>query len=148
MSDEFEAAVGALRDALGAEHAAVWVYGLASAFAEEQRVSSAVDEALAEHERLRDTAEKALHDVQRTPGPAAPAYDVGQEVDDQSSAIQALLTVEHDCQVGWRSVLENAQDPHIRRMALDGLTTTATRATRWRLTIGEQPAAQTFPGQP
>ena len=82
-----------------------------------------------------------------TPTPAQPAYAVG-DVGDQKQAIELLITAESDCQVGWRSVLDNAEDPGLRRLALDGLTTSATRATRWRLTVGRQPAVENFPGQP
>lgn len=147
MNEQSEPAVGALRRVLGAEHAAVWVYGLASAYATEQRVSEAIEQAREEHERSRDAAERALRGAGQQPPTAAAAYDVGREITDQTSAIQTLLTAEHDCQVGWRSVLENAGGA-TRRIGLHALTTSATRATRWRLTIGETPAAEQFPGQP
>jgi uncharacterized protein DUF4439 len=138
----------ALRNALGAEHAALWVYGLASAFAGGARVRSAIDDAAEQHRRLRDTAERALRDAGQTPPAAQPAYDVGEPVGDQKAAIGLLVKAETDCEIGWRSLLENTEDPALRGIALDGLTTSATRATRWRLTIGRQPAAQAFPGQP
>lgn len=147
MSELSDGAAEALRDALGAEHAAVWVYGLATAFAREPRVTSAVGDAMEQHRRLRDTAEQLIKDAGQTPPAAQPAYDVGQ-VDDQGSMLQALIRVENDCQVGWRSVLERGDDAELRRTALDGLTTSATRATRWRITAGQRPGAQQFPGQP
>ncbi|CAM05113.1 uncharacterized protein DUF4439 [Saccharopolyspora erythraea NRRL 2338] len=148
MTEMTEEAARALRSALGAEHAAVWVYGLASAFVSESRVRSALDEAMSAHRAQRDEADKLVRDSGQTPPAAQPAYDVGQSLSDQTSAIRVLAKVEHDCQVGWRSVLENSEDPGLRRTALNGLTTAATRATRWRLTIGERPAAPEFPGQP
>lgn len=136
-----------LRSALSAEHAALWVYGLASAYVGQTRVRNAIDDAQEQHRRLRDTAEKVIRGAEQTPPSAQPAYDVGARVTDQESAIALLIKAEGDCQVGWRSVLENTDDPGLRGTALDGLTTSATRATRWRLTIGQQPAAQAFPGQ-
>ncbi|MBB5155642.1 ferritin-like domain-containing protein [Saccharopolyspora phatthalungensis] len=148
MTELSEEAGKALRSALGAEHAAVWVYGLANAFAGEARVHAAINDAMTQHRRLRDTAEQALRDAAQTPPPAQPAYDVGEPVGDQKSAIELLVKAENDCAIGWRSVLENCEDPALRGTALDGLTTAATRATRWRLTIDRQPAAQPFPGQP
>ncbi|MCI2420320.1 ferritin-like domain-containing protein [Saccharopolyspora sp. K220] len=138
----------ALRSALSAEHAALWVYGLASAFAGEARVRDAIDDAVAQHQRLRDTAERALRDAAQPSAVAQPAYDVGEPVGDQKSAIGLLVKAENDCEIGWRSVLENTEDAALRGTALDGLTTSATRATRWRLTIGQQPATNPFPGQP
>ncbi|MGP4018192.1 ferritin-like domain-containing protein [Saccharopolyspora sp. 5N708] len=138
----------ALRSALSAEHAAVWVYGLASAFVSEARVRSAIDDAAAQHQRLRDAADRALRDAAQPSAAAQPGYDVGQPLGDQKSAIAVLLKAEQDCAVGWRSVLENTEDAGLRTTALDGLTKSATRATRWRLTTGQQPATQPFPGQP
>ncbi|PKW19492.1 ferritin-like domain-containing protein [Saccharopolyspora spinosa] len=148
MTELSEEAGNALRSALSAEHAAVWVYGLASAFAGEPRVRSAIDDAMEQHQRLRDTAERTLRDAAQTPVAAQPAYSVGEPVSGQEAAIGMLVTAENDCEIGWRSVLENTEDPALRGIALDGLTTSAVRATRWRLTIGRQPAALPFPGQP
>lgn len=148
MSELSEETAGALRSALGAEHAALWVHGLASAFVEEARVRSALDEAAGEHEELRGAAEQVLRDAQLTPPAAEPAYSPPSHVTDQRSAIAVLITAENDCQIGWRSVLENAENAELRRTALNGLTTAATRETRWRLTIGEQPAVSAFPGKP
>lgn len=147
MSELSDQAAQALGDALGAEHAALWVHGLANAFVGEARVRGAIEEATDQHLRLRDQAEQAMRQAGLTPTPAQPAYAVG-DVGDQKQAIELLITAESDCQVGWRSVLDNAEDPGLRRLALDGLTTSATRATRWRLTVGRQPAVENFPGQP
>ncbi|MEV0702339.1 ferritin-like domain-containing protein [Saccharopolyspora sp. NPDC050389] len=150
MTELSEEAGNALRSALSAEHAAVWVYGLASAFVSEPRVRSAIGDAMEQHRRLRDTAERVIREAQQTPPAAQPAYDIGEPVGDQKAAIGLLVKAESDCEIGWRSVLENtsAEEAALRGTALDGLTTAAVRATRWRLTIGTQPAAKPFPGQP
>lgn len=148
MTELSEDVVGVLRTVLGAENAAVWVYGLASAFTGEPRVSSAIGEAMNRHRVQRDIAERTLRDAGLVPPPAQPAYTLPQPVTDQKSAITALVTAEHDCEVGWRAVLDTTEDPNLRRTALDGLTTAATRATRWRITVGQKPSAQPFPGQP
>ena len=147
MSELSDAALGALRSALGAENAAVWVYGLSSAYVTESRVKSALDEGTDEHRRHRDAAEQVLQGAGTNPPAAQPAYTLPQPVTDQRSALQSLITAETDCEVGWRSVLENTEDAGARRLALDGLTTSAARSARWRLTIGV-PAAEAFPGQP
>ena len=149
LSDE---AATALRSALGAEHAAVWVHGFASAYVSEPRVRSAIDDAADQHRRLRDAAEELIRGAGQTPPAAQPAYDPRTQVTDQRSAIDLLITAESDCQVGWRSVLENTEpedaDPAVRRTALAALTTAATRATRWRITAGRTPAAEAQPGKP
>jgi hypothetical protein len=148
MSELSEAAGRAMRTAVGTENAAIWVYGLARAFAGESRVRDAIDEATEAHEQTRDSAEQAMRAAGSKPPVAHPAYDVGAPVDDQRGAIDLLIRTETDCEVGWRAVLEATEDAGLRRTALDALTTAATRATRWRLTIGEGPAAQNFPGAP
>ena len=148
MSELSKNTAEALRNALGAEHAALWVYGLAGAFLGEPRTRSAADDATAGHRDRRDAAERALRDANLTPPPGEPAYQLPKQVNDQNSAIRMLITAEEDCQVGWRAVLENTEDAALRRTALEGLTTASTRSARWRLTIGERPAVTAFPGRP
>lgn len=148
MSELPENSAQSLRSALEAEHAALWVYSLASAFIKEPRVSSAAEEAVDKHTEHRDAAERTLRDAGITPPAGEPAYSLPQQLTDQNSAIRVLVASETDCQIGWRAVLENTEDARLRRTALDALTTASTRATRWRLTVGEQPAAPAFPGKP
>lgn len=145
MSELSDAAVGALRGVLGAENAAVWVYGLSTAYVTDGSLKSAIGDAYDEHRGRRDAAEAALRGAGENPPAAQPAYALPQPVTDQSSALQALLTAEHDCQVGWRSALENTEDGSVRRTALDGLTTSAARSTRWSLVLGK-PTPDPFPG--
>lgn len=148
MTELSAGALNALRSTLEAEHAAVWVYGLSTAFAEDSGVSTTVDDALVTHKSQRDELHRLIRDGGHTPPSAQTAYATPEEVTDQSSAMRALVTTEEDCQVGWRSVLENTEDPTTRQVSLDGLTTSAVRATRLRLALGEQPGATAFPGQP
>lgn len=148
MSQLSTKAEDALRSVLRAEQAAVWLAGLTRAYASEQRVASAITEAADGHRAHRDAAERLLRDAGVEPAPAAPAYKLPSEVEDQRTAIRLLITSEEDCAIGWRSVLENSEGAQLRRTALDGLTNAATRATRWRVTVDEQPAAQAFPGKP
>ncbi|GAB3275338.1 ferritin-like domain-containing protein [Parasphingorhabdus pacifica] len=147
MSDLQEKTANALRAALKAEHTALWVYGLAEAFLGTD-TRSAADEATAEHRERRNAAERALRDANLTPPPGAPAYRLPESIEDADSAVRMLITSENDCQVGWRAVLESTDNAALRRTALKGLTTSATRATRWRLHAGQQPSATAFPGKP
>ena len=148
MSELPEPVTTALRSAVRAEHAAVWVYALASAFATESRVRSAIDEATDTHRLYRDRGEQTLRDAGLTPPTAEPAYALPEPVTDQPSAIRMLLTTEHECAVGWRAVLDAEGAEPWRGLALEALTAAARRGTRWRLTVGEQPAAPPFPGRP
>lgn len=143
-----EETLASLQSALGAEHAALWVYGLASGFATEPRVAAAISAAMQQHRAQRDQAERVLRAAGQQPTLAQPAYSLPHTVTDQASAIRLLIVAEEDCGIGWRSVLESGSDPQLRQSALDGLTSTSVRATRWRLTIGTQPAAQALPGLP
>lgn len=145
LSDQ---ALTALRGALGAEHAAVWVYGLTAAYGTSPRIESAINDGINEHRGHRDKAEQLFQDAGQVPPATQTAYSLPVTVTDQASAMTALVVAEQDCQVGWRSVLENTDDSGLREAALDALTVSATRATRWRITMKTQPATQAFPGQP
>ncbi|MBB5955643.1 hypothetical protein FHS29_002224 [Saccharothrix tamanrassetensis] len=136
--------VEAVQDALAAEHAAVWTYGLVSAFVDQQ--AAAVADGATAHRARRDTTERWLRDKGAQPKPPAPAYLPPQPVDSAASAIAALIAVETDACVAWRGVVERTDDQELRKSALDALTTSAIRATRWRKTAGITPLSIALPG--
>ncbi|WP_233161037.1 ferritin-like domain-containing protein [Actinophytocola xanthii] len=140
-------AASAVQAALGAEHAAIWVYGLVSAFLPEQFAGAVTDGANA-HRARRDATELLLADAGEAPRPAEPAYVPPQPVTEQASAIAVLVLAETDTTVAWRAVLERTDDATLRANALQALTDAAVRATRWRRAAGESPAAAAFPGRP
>jgi uncharacterized protein DUF4439 len=140
-------ALEAVQQALGAEHAAVWVYGLVSAFLPASFDPAAL-EGMTAHRARRDATERLLAATGATPRPAEPAYLPPQPVTDQASAIAVLITAESDAAVAWRAVLERTDDAAVRRSALESLTAAAVRATRWRKVGGQAPAAVALPGQP
>ncbi|SDK06049.1 protein of unknown function [Actinopolyspora mzabensis] len=142
-----ESSEQAARKALEAEHAAVWLYGLATAFTEEPKVRSEVDEAAATHREHRDRARRLLRAAGAAPPSAEPAYRPPKAVTDQNSALRALLAAEQDCSVGWLAVLERSESRQLSELALTCLTEAATRATRWRLRLGIEPSAPAFPGR-
>ena len=140
--------VAALQAALAAEHAAVWVYGVASAF-----VSSALtrrlDEATTAHQARRDATERMLIDAGVPPVPPEPGYLSPEPVTDAASALRLMITAETDAAAAWRSVVERSPtDPDLRGAALEALTAAAVRATRWRATAGTAPVTVPFPGAP
>ncbi|RKT56959.1 ferritin-like domain-containing protein [Saccharothrix australiensis] len=137
--------VDAVQSALAAEHAAVWTYGLVSAFVAQQ--ASAVAEGANAHRARRDTTERWLRDQGAVPSPPAPAYLPPQPVDSAASAIAALISVETDACAAWHGVLERTDDQALRKSALDALTTSAVRATRWRKAAGASPLPITLPGR-
>ncbi|MPZ85105.1 MAG: DUF4439 domain-containing protein [Actinophytocola sp.] len=139
--------VAAVQAALGAEHAALWVYGLVSAFLPDG-YNAAVAEGTAAHRARRDATERLLADAGRTPEPAEPAYVPPQPVTDEKSAIAVLILAESDTTVAWRAVLERTDAAEVRKAALEALTIAAVRATRWRRATGQSPATPALPGRP
>jgi Domain of unknown function (DUF4439) len=137
----------AVQRALGAEHAAVWVYGLVSAFLPAE-FDAAVTAGMTAHRARRDATARLLAASGATPRPAEPAYLPPQPVTDQDSALGVLVTAEADAGVAWRAVLDRTDDATLRRSALESLTAAAVWATRWRLAAGLAPAATALPGQP
>jgi Domain of unknown function (DUF4439) len=139
--------LAAVQAALGAEHAAIWVYGLVSAFLPEQ-FDVPVNEGSTAHRARRDATERLLADAGETPRPPEPAYVAPKPVTDQASALGVLVVAESDSAVAWRAVLERTEDRELRKTALEALTAAAVRATRWRRAAGQRPSAPAFPGQP
>ena len=136
-------AVQAVQDALAAEHAAVWTYGLVSAFI---RQGDQIAEGANAHRARRDATERLLRDASTEPVPPAAAYLPPAPVTDSGSAIAALVAVELDGCAAWRGVLERTEDADLRRSALDALTAGAVRVTRWRKTGGLSPVSLAMPG--
>jgi Domain of unknown function (DUF4439) len=141
-----EAAVGALQDVLGTEHAALWSYSLAVAFLPADQLAAARTDAAA-HRTLRAAVEVTLTQVGQRPVSAQPAYATPQPVVDAKSAAGLLVTAETDAAAAWRSVLERGADRALRRAGLDALIDTATRCARWRAVVGLTPAVPVFPGR-
>jgi hypothetical protein len=141
-------AADATQDALGAEHAALWVYGLVSAFLQGSPYESAVQECKNAHRARRDATELLLSGAGQSPRSAESAYVTPQPVTDQASAIAVVVVAETDATVAWRAVLERTDDKALRAAALAALTDAAVRATRWRLAAGQTPATPPLPGKP
>lgn len=136
----------AVQVALGAEHAAVWCYGLIAAFlpaALEKWTRMDADA----HRARRDTAVRLLTDAGRRPVAAEPAYRTPSPVTDQATAVQLAQAAEHDSAAAWHSVLERCDDADLRRTALDGLTDAATRGARWAAKAGTRPLVPPMPGE-
>jgi Domain of unknown function (DUF4439) len=140
--------VDALQRALAAEHAAVWVYDLVGAFVPDA-VNRRLNEAATTHQARRDATEQMLIDAGARPVPAQPGYLTPEPVTDAASALRLVITAETDAAATWRSVIErSAAGLGLRGMALDALTDTAVRATRWRATADARPLTVPFPGAP
>lgn len=138
--------VNAVQQALGTEHAAVWVYGLCTAFVSSSAAGTVATDLLA-HRQLRDTVNDVLTMAGADPVAAAAAYTTPKPVTDSTSALAALIAAETDCAAAWHSVLERSSDAAVRTLGLRGLTEAATYATHWRQLAGIIPSAPALPGQ-
>lgn len=137
--------VDAIQLALDAEHAAIWTYGLVTAFLPDDFTKS-VDRAAAEHRLRRDACQSVLSAAGATPHPAEPAYLPPEPVRDITSSMALVIAAETDATRTWRALLERTDDSALRVFALDALTSSAMRVTRWRAESGTSLAAVALPG--
>ena len=145
LSDDLRAAVFA---ALGTEHAAVWSYGLVSAFLPAANAPAITAASLAHRER-RDAVVALLAREGVTPPTAAAAYRPPSPVTDATSAAVLATVAEDDVAAAWRAVAERTEPDtggELRRLALDAVTAAATTSVTWRRIAGRTPLVPAFPG--
>ncbi|NMO89945.1 DUF4439 domain-containing protein [Actinomycetospora sp. TBRC 11914] len=135
----------AVEAVLGAEHAAVWSSGLASAYLPPDDQGPLARAALAHRER-RDALVALCEAAGVAPAPAAAAYATPRPVTDAASAAALLVVAEDDTAVGWRAVLERTDDPQLRRLGVAAVVSAADVGVRWRRLSGTQPLVPPFPG--
>ncbi|MGH3521055.1 MAG: ferritin-like domain-containing protein [Haloechinothrix sp.] len=140
-----EDAVAGLQRALDTEHAAVWTYGLVTAFLPAE-FDRSVEDAAGEHRERRHASQSVLESAGALPNAAEPAYLPPRPVDDIPSAMTVVITAESGTARAWRGVLERTDDRALRGFALDALASSAIRVTRWRAESGEPYAAVALPG--
>jgi hypothetical protein len=128
----------AVQAALGAEHAAVYGYGVVGGKIQESRRSEA-RAAYDAHRARRDELTRAVRDLGGKPEPAAAAYALPFPVTDSDSAVRFAAELE-DRVAGVYSDLVRAAEGDRRRAAADALREAAVRSVRWS---GESVA---FPG--
>jgi hypothetical protein len=139
-----------LAEALAAEHAAIFAYGVVGA-----RLVDAGDAGDADRAREADAAHRQRRDAlvvvldQRSVAPPVPAaaYELPFPVDDAGDARRLAVLVEERVAVVWRAALVVVTRDD-RELVLDALVDTAVWATRWRIAAGDQPATVPFPGAP
>ncbi|MFZ2528771.1 MAG: ferritin-like domain-containing protein [Rhodococcus sp. (in: high G+C Gram-positive bacteria)] len=137
----------ALVDALNAEYAAVFGYGIVAAFSNPARGAEVAADTAA-HRVRRDATIDALTAANVEPPVAAAGYTVPFPVIDPVTAAQLAVQIETDVAVAWRSVVERAHIEPTRGAAIEALTESALRAARWRTNLGVTPPTVALPGQP
>ncbi|MEV5718640.1 ferritin-like domain-containing protein [Amycolatopsis mediterranei] len=139
-------AVDPLQVALAAEHAAMWVYGLVSAFLPGE-FGDAQKSGAAEHALRRDYLQTTLSAAGATPVAPEAAYVPKTPVTDAKSASQVVATAEADCASAWLAVIDHTDDAGLRTTALHALVAASRRGTPWRAEAGEKPVAIAMPGR-
>lgn len=139
--------IDALGFALQAENAAIYSYGLITAYGNPGRRDQVAIHTAA-HRARRDGAEALLSAAGAAAPAAAAGYTVPFPVTDANSAAELAVAAEQDAAVAWRSALERADSERVRTVAIDNLTDSAIRTGNWRLALGVEPPTTAFPGQP
>ncbi|MFD5077027.1 ferritin-like domain-containing protein [Streptomyces sp. NPDC058371] len=135
---EKSAQLKAVQAALGAEHAAVYGYGVVGGRIRETRRAEART-AYDAHRARRDELERVVRDLGGKPVAAAAAYALPFAVPDAAAAVRLAAELEERV-AGVYGDLVRATEGERRRAAADALREAAVRAVRWR---GESVA---FPG--
>lgn len=136
-----------LGTAVDAENAAIFTYGVLTAFVSPARRQT-VAEDIAAHRSRRDALVDAIRTAGANPPEPATGYTLPVRVTDGVTAARAALAAEIDCAEADREILERAETADARRLGVDGLTESALRASRWRAALQERPATVAFPGAP
>jgi hypothetical protein len=153
MADDTDGALdestenAALGEALAAEHAAVWGYGVVgAALGEDARPLASAAEAA--HRDVRDQVSALLAgrgaDVVDAEGGYALPFPVLSEVD--AAALAAVL--EDGVASAWVRVLDQAAERSTRELAVASLSAAEVRAVGWRAAAGQTPVTRAFPGLP
>lgn len=135
----------ALFDALAAEHAAIYGYGLVSAHVMPDE-NELVSESLAQHRDRREAAVALTNEQSvKAPLPAA-GYQLPMVVSNAKNAAKLAVRLETDCAMAWRAVLEQTDTDKNREFGTTALTQCAVLAARWRAVLGAWPVTEAFPG--
>ncbi|MEU6001991.1 ferritin-like domain-containing protein [Streptomyces sp. NPDC047197] len=120
----------AVQAALGAEHAAVYGYGVVGARIGEGRRAEART-AYDAHRARRDELQRAVRDLGGEPEPSAPAYALPFAVPDSAAAVRLATELEERV-AGVYADLVRASTGARRGSAAEALREAAVRAARWR----------------
>jgi hypothetical protein len=137
----------ALNEALAAEHAAVWGYGVVgAALNPEAQASAAASEAA--HRDVRDQVVALLDgrdaDVVDAQGAYALPFPILSEVD----AAALAVVLEDGVAAAWVRVLDQAAERSTRELAVGALENAEVRAVSWRGAAGQTPVTTALPGLP
>jgi hypothetical protein len=137
----------ALQDALAAEHAAVWGYGVVGAALDEgAREPATVAETA--HRDARDAATALLAGRGEDPVGAEGGYALPFPVLSGVDAAALAAVLEDGVAAAWVTVIAQAAERTTRELAVGQLTAAEVRAVAWRTAAGQSPATRALPGLP
>ena len=137
-------AVSAVQTGLGTAHAAVWAYGLISAWDSDDL--DLIRQCRLANEQIRDSTSDLLNSVGADPVRTEVAYQLPVVVTDRTTALQVAVAIEKDATNAWRAVVGATDNDQLRRFALTALSDSAVRLTGWRRIAGVSPSTVPFPG--
>lgn len=132
-------------DAVAAEHAAIYGYGLVSANVMPDQ-NELVSQSLAQHRERREAALAMMKEQSITAPLPAVGYRLPLTVNNAVNAAKLAIRMESDCAAAWRAVLEQTDSEQDREFAVKALTQCAVTAARWRKVLGAWPVTEAFPG--
>ena len=137
----------ALREALAAEHAAIWGYGVVgAALGPADRAPAAAAEAA--HRDVRDRVTALLADRKAEPVEAKAAYALPFPVLSKVDAAALGVVLEDGVAAAWVRVLDQAAERSTRELAVGLLSAAEVRAVTWRVAAGKTPVTSALPGLP
>ena len=137
----------ALGEALAAEHAAVWGYGVVGAALDEDSREGAIA-AEAVHRDVRDQVMTLLGGRDAEQPGAEGAYALPFPVLSAVDAATLAVVLEDGVAAAWVRVLDQASERSTRELAVGVLGATEVRAVGWRGAAGQAPVTRAFPGLP
>ncbi|MGY1673434.1 ferritin-like domain-containing protein [Geodermatophilus sp. SYSU D00710] len=136
---------GALQEALTAEHAAVWGYGVVGAALPPGGRAAAVGGEQA-HRDLRDRLAALVDERGADPVPAGAGYELPFPVLSPVDAAALGAVLEEGVSESLVALLGAAEEPDVRRLALDALAAAEVRAVAWRAAAGRPETTTALPG--
>ena len=137
----------ALSDALAAEHAAVWGYGVVGAALKDAARPEAED-AESAHRGVRDQVSALLASRKAEVVDAKGAYALPFPVLSDVDAAALAVVLEDGVAKAWVRVLDQSAERSTRQLGVDVLSATEVRAVGWRAAAGKTPLTTPFPGLP
>lgn len=135
----------ALTAALRVEYAAIYSYGLVSAYCAPE-LNNLVTIAIHQHRDRRDRVMALLAERKAEVPAAAAGYQPAEPLNTGTEAAQLAVRVENDTAVAWRIVVEQAEQGSDREFAVNAVSQSAVLAARWKRALGTWPVTRAFPG--